>query len=85
MKTSGESASNSKLDHLYYLETPNRFENNTISAKACDGLRAGDQFLKGSNDLEVNGLFAAVCVHGFVYHVIGISFSSFFPFSDFSD
>ena len=37
----------------------------------CANFRAGDIRLKAQNDTDVSAVFAAVCVHGFAYRIIG--------------
>lgn len=44
---------------------------------ACDNFRAGYASKKALKDTDVNGIFAAVCVHGFIYRIIGKSFVLF--------
>lgn len=62
------------LDDLYYVETPKytNTANVEIPAEACENFRAGDISSKALKGVDVNGIFASVCVHGFVYRMIGI-------------
>ena len=42
-----------------------------LPKEACDNFRAGYASKQALKDTDVNGIFAAVCVHGFIYRMIG--------------
>lgn len=59
------------LDGLYYLPEPKESDMSKLSANSCENFRAGDKLSKAQKGVKVNGIFAAVCVHGFIYKMIG--------------
>lgn len=70
-KTSGEQVHTSWLDGLFYIPTPESIRRETDFSESCSNFRAGDVRLKAGSDVDVSAIFAAVCVHGFVYRMIG--------------
>ena len=47
-----------------------------LPKEACDNFRASYASKKALKDTDVNRIFAAVCVHGFIYRMKGKSFLS---------
>ena len=70
-KSSGEQVHNAWLDQLYYIPMPTKIRNDLNFSESCSNFRAGDLRLKAGKDVDVSAVFAAVCVHGFVYRIIG--------------
>lgn len=70
-KSSGKTVAESKLKTFYYLDTPSIIRNNLNFAQECSNFRAGDVRLKSDSGDDVAAVFAAVCVHGFAYRIIG--------------
>ena len=71
-RASGKSVSLPVLDKLYYLPTPERLIQTNSFSESCSNFRAGDERFKAIKGLDVSAIFAAVCVHGFAYKLIGI-------------
>ena len=53
------------------MQTPGNVESKIEYMEECANFRAGDIRLKAQNDTDVSAVFAAVCVHGFAYRIIG--------------
>jgi hypothetical protein len=70
-RASGKSVSSPVLDRLYYLPTPERLIQTNSFSESCSNFRAGDERFKIIKGLDVSAIFAAVCVHGFAYKLIG--------------
>lgn len=70
-KNSGKTVTNPKLDSFYYMNSPATIRNDLVFSDECSNFRAGDARLKSDNGDDVAAIFAAVCVHGFAYRIIG--------------
>ena len=70
-----QNSRSSELDFLFYLPTTvlNSSERVNNHDEYCDNFRAGDNKTKAQAGIDVNGVFAAVCVHGFAYKIIDVA------------
>lgn len=75
LKKEGKAGIKSELDDIFYLPTPSSRKNarGIQEQPCCDNFKAGDHRSKAQAGIDVNGVFAAVCVHGFPYKIIDVS------------
>lgn len=69
--SSGAKVSDPSLDEMFYMPTPSNIPSSKDYDGECSNFRSGDQRLKAKDGRDVNAVFAAVCVHGFAYRIIG--------------